>query len=105
MKTGQQSKGGGDNNLGLDVPINNETHIGDGNDNVLDENRYNEGGKDVAMTPMLLASLLMVAMVMVTTVMALLTVMVAMTAMMLVTHLPVVALSVKEKESENRTAI
>jgi hypothetical protein len=47
VKTGQQSKGGGDNNLGLDVPINNETNIGDGNDDVLDENRNNEGGKDV----------------------------------------------------------
>ncbi len=46
MKTGQQSKGGGDDNLGLDVPINNETNIGDGNDDVLDENRNNEGGKD-----------------------------------------------------------
>ncbi len=42
MKTGQQSKGGGDNNLGLDVPINNETNIGDGIDFVLDENRNNE---------------------------------------------------------------
>jgi hypothetical protein len=47
VKTGQQSKGGGDDNLGLDVPINNETNIGDGNDDVLDENRNNEGGKDV----------------------------------------------------------
>ncbi len=47
MKTGQQSKGGGDNNLGLDVPINNETNIGDGNDDVLDKNRNNEGSKDV----------------------------------------------------------
>ncbi len=47
MKTEQQSKGRGDDNLGLDVPINNETNIGDGNDNFLDENRNNEGGKDV----------------------------------------------------------
>ncbi len=47
MKTGQQSKGGGDDNLGLDVPINNETNIGDGNDDVLDEIRNNKGGKDV----------------------------------------------------------
>jgi hypothetical protein len=46
-KTGQQSKGGGDDNVGLDVPNNNETHSGDGNDNVLDENRNNEGRKDV----------------------------------------------------------
>ena len=56
-----------------------------------------EEAKTLAMTPMLLASLLMVTMVMVTTVMALLTIMVAMTAMMLVTHLTVVTLSVKEK--------
>jgi hypothetical protein len=42
VKTGQQSKGGGDNNLGLDVPINNDINIGDGNDNVLDEYRNNE---------------------------------------------------------------
>ncbi len=47
VKTGQQSKGGGDDNLGLDVPINNKTNISDGNDDVLDENRNNEGGKDV----------------------------------------------------------
>ncbi len=47
MKTGQQSKGGCDDNLGLDVPNNNETNSGDGNDNVLDENRNNEGGKDI----------------------------------------------------------
>ncbi len=45
-KTGQQSKRGGDENVGLDVPNNNETNIGDGNDNVLDENRNIEGGKD-----------------------------------------------------------
>jgi hypothetical protein len=47
VKTEQQSKGGGDDNLGLDVPINNETTIDDGNDNVLEENRNNGGGKDV----------------------------------------------------------
>ncbi len=47
MKTEQQSKQGGDDNLGLDVPINNETTISDGNDNVLDENRNNGGGKDI----------------------------------------------------------
>ncbi len=46
-KTGQQSKGEGDNNCGLDVPNHNETNCGDGNDNVLDENRNNEGGKDI----------------------------------------------------------
>ncbi len=47
MKTGQQSKGGGDNNVGLDVPNHNETHSGDDNDNDLDENSSNEGVKDV----------------------------------------------------------
>jgi hypothetical protein len=47
VKTEQQSKGGGDDNLGLDVPINNETTIGDGNGDVLDENRNNGGGKDI----------------------------------------------------------
>jgi hypothetical protein len=46
-KTGQQSKGGGDDNVGLDVRNNNETNSGDGNDNVLDKNRNNEGGNDV----------------------------------------------------------
>ena len=47
QKTGQQSKGGGDDNVGIGVPNNPETNSGDGNDNVLDENRNNEGGKDV----------------------------------------------------------
>jgi hypothetical protein len=46
-QTGQQSKGGGDDNVGLDVPNHNETNCGDGNDNVLDENRNNKGGNDV----------------------------------------------------------
>ncbi len=46
-KTGQQSKGGGGNNFGLDVPNHNETISGDGNDDVLDENRKNVGGKDI----------------------------------------------------------
>ncbi len=46
-KIGQQSKGGGDDNVGLDVPNHNETNSCDGNDNVLDENRNNEGGKDI----------------------------------------------------------
>ncbi len=77
--------------VGLDVPNNNETNSGDGNEDILDENRNNEGG------PMLLASLVMVTMVMVTTVMALLTVLVATTAIMLATHLSVVTLLVKEK--------
>ncbi len=31
VKTGQQSKGGGDNNVGLDAPNHNETNSGDGN--------------------------------------------------------------------------
>ncbi len=42
VKTGQQSKGGGDNNVGLDVPNHNETNSGDGNDDDLDENRSND---------------------------------------------------------------
>jgi hypothetical protein len=46
-KTGQQSKGGGDDNVGLDVPKHNETNCGNCNDDVLDENRNNEGGNDV----------------------------------------------------------
>ncbi len=46
-KTGQQSKGGGDNNVGLDVLNHNETNCSEGNENVLDENRNNEGGNDV----------------------------------------------------------
>ena len=87
---------GGDDNVGIAVPNNNEAISGDGNDNVLDENRNNEA-TTLAMTPMLLASLLMVTMVMVTTVMALLIVMVAMTAIMLVTYLSAVKLLVKEK--------
>jgi hypothetical protein len=44
-KTGQQSKGGGDDNVGLDVPNNNETNIGDDNEDVLDENKNNGEGK------------------------------------------------------------
>ncbi len=47
VKTGQQFKGGGDDNVGLDVPNHHVTYSGDGNGNVLDENRNNEGGKDV----------------------------------------------------------
>ncbi len=47
MKTGQQSNSGGDNNVGLDVPYHHETNSGDGYDGVLDENKNNEGGKDV----------------------------------------------------------
>jgi hypothetical protein len=47
VKTGQQSIGGGDNNVGLDVPYRHETNNDDSYDNVLDENRNNEGGKDI----------------------------------------------------------
>jgi hypothetical protein len=47
QKIGQQSKGGGDDNVGIGVPNNPETNSSDGNDNVLDENRNNEGGKDI----------------------------------------------------------
>jgi hypothetical protein len=47
VKTGQQSMGVGDNNVGLDGPNHKETNSGDGNDDVLDENKNNEGGKDV----------------------------------------------------------
>ncbi len=47
VKTGQQFKGGDDDNVGLDVPNHNETYSSDGNDNDLDENRSNKGGKDV----------------------------------------------------------
>ncbi len=47
VKTGQQFKGGGDDNVGLDELNHNATYSGDGNDNVLDENRNNEGSKDV----------------------------------------------------------
>ncbi len=39
--------GGGDDNGGIAVPNNNETNSGNGYDNVMDENRNNEGGKDV----------------------------------------------------------
>ncbi len=47
VKTGQQSMGGGDNNVVVDVPYHNETYSGDDNDDDLDENRSNERGKDV----------------------------------------------------------
>ncbi len=33
--------GGGDYNVGIAVPNNNETNSGDGNDDVMDENRNN----------------------------------------------------------------
>ena len=105
QKTGQQSKGGGDDNVGLDVPKHKETNCSDGNDNVLDENRIMKEAMTFAMTPTMLASLVMVTMVMVTTVMALSTILMAMTAMMLVTHLTVMTLLVKEKERETSTAL
>jgi hypothetical protein len=104
-KPGQQSKGGGDDNLELDVPNNNETKAVMAMTMFWMRTEIMKKGKMLAMTPMLLTSLPMVTMVMVTTVMALLTVLVAMTAIMLVTHLSVVTLLVKKKESENRTAI
>ncbi len=47
VETVQQFKGGGDDNVGLDVPNHNVTYSDDGNDNVLDENRNNEGGEDI----------------------------------------------------------
>jgi hypothetical protein len=47
VKTGQQSIGRGDDNVGVDGPNHDETNSGDGYDNVLDENRNNEGGKDI----------------------------------------------------------
>ncbi len=47
MKTGLQSKGGGDNNVGVDGPNHDDTNRGDGYDNVLDENRNDDGGKDI----------------------------------------------------------
>jgi hypothetical protein len=47
VKTGQQSKGGGDDNVGFDVPNHNETYSGDDNDNDLDEDRNNEGVKNI----------------------------------------------------------
>jgi hypothetical protein len=46
-KTGQQSMGGGDDNVWIAVPNNNETKSCNGNDDVMDENRNNEEGKDV----------------------------------------------------------
>ncbi len=38
---------GGDNNVGLDVPYHHKTNSGDGYDDVLDENKNNEGGEDI----------------------------------------------------------
>jgi hypothetical protein len=95
--TGQQSKGGGDDNVGLDVPNNNKLTLVMAMTMFWMRTEIMKEAKMLAMMPMLLVSLLMVTMVMVTTVMALLTVMVDMTAMMLVTHLPVMMLLVKEK--------
>ncbi len=95
VKSGQQSKGWGDDRVGLDRPIHDEINSGDDNDGDLDENRKNEAGKMFAMMATMLASLVMVTTVMVTTVMALLTILVAMTAMMLLTLLTVVMLLVK----------
>ncbi len=47
VKTGQHSIGGGDDNVGFDRPYHRKTNSGDGYDNVLDENKNNEGCKDV----------------------------------------------------------
>ncbi len=44
---GQQPMGGGDDNVGIAVPNNNETISGEGTDDVMDENRRNEGGNNV----------------------------------------------------------
>ena len=44
MKTGQR---GGDNNVGFDVPHHHKTNSGDGYNNVLDENKNNEGCEDI----------------------------------------------------------
>ncbi len=55
VKTVQQSKGGGDNNCGLDGPNRNETNSGDGNDNVLGGNRKKKEAKTLVMTTTLLA--------------------------------------------------
>jgi hypothetical protein len=96
-RTGQQSTGRCDDNVGIAVPNNNETISGDGNDNVLMRTEIIKEATPLAMRPMLLASLMMVTLVMVTAVTALLTVMVAMTAIMLVTYLSEVKLLVKEK--------
>jgi hypothetical protein len=98
-KTVQHSKGGGDNNCGLDGPNYNETYSGDDSDDVLGGNRKKKEAKTLAVTTTLLARLVMVTMVMVTTVMALLTILVAMTTMMLLTHLTLVMLSAKSTVS------
>jgi hypothetical protein len=47
VKTGLQSKGGGDDNVGVDGPNHDDTNRGDGYDNVLDDNRNDDGGKDI----------------------------------------------------------
>ncbi len=98
VKTEQQSKGGGDDNVGLDVPDHNVTYSGDGNADDLDENRKMKEAKRFAMMPTMLTGFVILTMVMETSVMALLTILVTMTATMLVTHLPVVTLLVKEKK-------
>ncbi len=47
VKTGQQSIGRSDDNVGLDVPYHHKLNSGDSHDDVLDENKNNEGGEDV----------------------------------------------------------
>jgi hypothetical protein len=86
VKTGQQSVGGGDDNVGRDGP------------KFLMRTEIMKEAKMFAMTPTMLACFVMLTMVMETTLMALLTILVTMTATMLVNHLPVVTLSVKEKK-------
>ncbi len=47
VKTGLKSKGGCDDNVGVDGPNHDNTNSGDGYDHVVDENRNDNGGKDV----------------------------------------------------------
>jgi hypothetical protein len=91
--------GGGDDNVGFDGPNHNETNSGDGYDNVLDENRNNEGGKDVCDDANHVGKFCDGDNGDGATVMALSTILVAMTAMMLLTLLTVVTLSVKSTVS------
>ena len=47
VKTGLQSKGGDDNNIGVDGPNHDDTNRGGDHDNVPNENRNNYQGKDI----------------------------------------------------------
>jgi hypothetical protein len=73
------------------VPKHNETNCSDGKDNVLDENRNNEGGNDVCNDTSNVGKSCDGDNVMVTTAMALLTILVAMTAMMDLTMMKLTA--------------